>query len=167
MSEQLIETIEARIVARLEDQLAYLRTPDGSRCRGVMDAQTAIAFEGIEAPAALVQYQGERVSGILGEGVVGLPVDRQFDFFWRVFLISSSFSHFGEGRTGAAKVAGAQGAYRLVDDVFNALQGFQVRSDHDSRLLSQGSSYRTILDGRIIYISDWRHWTRRVGSIAT
>ncbi len=150
---------------RLKDNSA----PDTARVRGVADYQTAISFEGVTPPAALLQYSGSRRAPSPNKtDVIGLPTRDNMTFSWSLYVLSESFSGMGEGRLGG-NVSSDPGSYQEIDDVYAALSGLSVDpqiTDKDGRLRYVGDDYLQAQDGRIVYVSRWTHWARRIGAIS-
>jgi hypothetical protein len=146
-----ITGIEADIVNQILVTAAcsYLLAANGGTCRGVADIQTAANLV-VTPPAVLVEYAGETASA---PHVIGLA--RQMTRLqWDLFCIAQSYSFSGGGRLDDGQ---EKGAYTILDDVFNALEGFRLPSQtlYASRLFYSGCARFDLTPAAVIYVSRW------------
>lgn len=161
MSTPFITAIEANIVARLQAQIAYLSSAQGGTVRGVADVQTATQLDLIPPPAVLAQFASEDASAPMH---IGTPSEQMSRMRFDLFCIARSFSTTGEGRVDSVALQ-TIGAYTILDDVFAALEGYQLPSitNEASKLFYVGAARYGIDDARVIYVSRWYCSTLRRG----
>ncbi len=146
MSTSLIETTEAGIVARIKDQVTSLSQAPGE-CRGINNVASVMTLASMTTPSALVAFAGESASE--SPMAIGDPSAR-LEWRWSIFVVAKSFTDEGEGRLGTL------GAYQLIDDIFDALQGYGF-SGTETRLFYVGARRFRVIDGRVLYEMTFRH----------
>lgn len=147
-----ITGIEADIAARfLAAGPSYLLAANGGTVRGVADIGTAMDLV-ITPPAVIFEFAGETAQP---PHVIGVPQRQLTRLNWDLFCIAQSFSFSGGGRIDDGL---EKGAYTLLDDVFDTLEGFLLPSQstrYVSRLFYSGASRFALGNATVTYVSRW------------
>ncbi len=137
-----IENMEIAIVNRVRE-IAYLDT-----VRAIADPKMFLSVETMPPPAVLVVFDGERAGR---DETIG-HVLQQTQLLWKTYIIANSFGQSAEGRLGT------HGAYQIIEDVIDKLEGFLVDDDvTTSKMLLVGTSMVNVSELTVIYEMIWRN----------
>lgn len=157
----ILTGVEADIVARLLDGVAYLKPENGGTVRGVADTKTALEINGETPPFVLVEYAGEDAGPPINIGSA-----RQLTRFkWDLFCGAQNFNADGSGRNDDADT-GEKGVYTLIDDIATTLPGYKLPSvtGTTSKLFWGGALRWSLADAKVVYVVHLWHDVLRCGS---
>ncbi len=151
----VIETIESAIIT-LAQGISYLSPSAGGTLRGVADIRTFMDITTVAPPGVIVVFDGERATEDMAIG----GAVQQTELHWTFYVIAQSFGGDGEGRVGTV------GAYQMIDDLIEALEGKEIYVDNVLMKLFYKGAIRAMNPAQspsvVIYEVKFRHQYQRM-----
>lgn len=126
--------------------ISYLQSANGGQILGGADIDPLLKFANISAPAAIVICDGEKATGPKSNSGVQETAPE-----WSIFLIASSFSLEGEGRSGSV------GIYQMIDDVYAAVHWKVLMNDPPARAVYTGFRRFDLGANSVVYQMTFRN----------